>query len=157
MKRLDVFRVQYQDLESYVLDVFRMREWDFLRISGCTNGMCPEYQVTGEIGSAWNAQQQADNVRRGYRTNNVKLVLNVLCQDGFIPAGKYVIDTHKRIAPDILYRRILEETRNPLDPRCVNFKEKHRGNREFVSRAKILDEACIHAMQGEEANADILP
>ncbi len=87
---IPVFRVRYRDLENYIQCVFGF-EYDLLFATGCTNGMCPEYQVSGQNNSV--NGQQANNLRRGRRTPNLALILEVLVADQYIPAGRYIIDT----------------------------------------------------------------
>lgn len=91
MTRLPVFRVKQEHLEAYIATVYRF-EFDFLIATGQVAGMMIEYQVDGVIMSdAW--AERAHELRCGTRTRDVRLILTVLCCDGFIPAGKYVIDT----------------------------------------------------------------
>lgn len=132
------FRVHYLDLQDYLTKVLRMRNYDFLQATGVTHGLFPEYLVTGLMPPAYNVGQQVDNIRRGRRTRDLGLVLNVLCLDGFIPKGKYVIDTTKIPEPMTVYTSLMNEHLDPNHPECVAFKKKHRSP-EFRRRAKILD------------------
>jgi hypothetical protein len=94
---LPVFRVKYRKLEAYIASVYRF-EFDFLFATGQIAGQCLEYNVSGKLdGHAW--QQRAHELRCGIRTRDVSLILNVLVADGFIPAGKYIIDTHQPPKP----------------------------------------------------------
>ena len=93
MVQLPIFRVHYRRLEEYLAKVYRMDGFDFLRATGAGPGLVPEYAVSPALPSAHDAARQADSIRAGRRTQNVGLILNVLCIDGYIPPGKYVIDT----------------------------------------------------------------
>ncbi len=77
-----------------------MRGYDVLFALGLTHGMFPEFIVTGRMPPAWNVAEQADDIRRGRPTRNLGLILNVLCADGFIGKGKYILDTSKRLQPE---------------------------------------------------------
>lgn len=90
---IPVFRVIYQDLERYIQQVFGF-EFDLLYATGCVNGVCLEYQVTGR--SQQVTSGQATDLRRGRRIRNLPLMLEVLVADGYIPAGRYIIDTHEQ-------------------------------------------------------------
>lgn len=91
MTRLPVFRVRQKHLEAYIASIYRF-EFDFLIATGQVAGMTIEYQVDGLIsGEAWAAR--AHELRCGKRTRDVRLILNVLAHDEFIPSGRYVIDT----------------------------------------------------------------
>lgn len=144
-------RVHYQDLADYLAQILKMKDYNILLAAGATNGMCPEYSVNGVLGVASNIQQQANNVRQGRRTRNLGLILNVLCLDGFIPKGLYVIDTHKRPGPIEEYTRLLNETRDPRHTRCVAFKKKHQKDKMFMERAHTLDTA-VRQLQREETS-----
>ena len=139
-----VFRVHYQDLEQYIQQVFGF-EFDLLFVTGLVNGMCPEYQVTGTIPSA--VAQQANDLRSGRRTRNLLLIINVLVADGYIPAGKYIINTHRRPNPTEVYRSLLLRTRNPQAAECLRFKDEHKGDLQLLERIKVLDQAAIEQLK----------
>jgi hypothetical protein len=88
-----VFRVKYQDLERYIRQVFGF-EFDLLYTTGSVNGLCLEYQVRGAGPQI--TSQQANDLRRGRHNRNLPLMLEVLAADGYIPAGRYIIDTHDK-------------------------------------------------------------
>ncbi|MBX7133796.1 MAG: hypothetical protein K1X67_14070 [Fimbriimonadaceae bacterium] len=91
MTRLPVFRVKQKHLEAYITSIYRF-EFDFLIATSQVAGMMIEFQVDGVIPSeAWAAR--AHELRCGKRTRDVRLILNVLAHDEFIPTGRYVIDT----------------------------------------------------------------
>jgi len=93
MVRLPIFRVHYRRLEEYLAAVYRMEGFDFLLASGAVPGLVPEYAVSPTLPLSEDARRRADAIRAGRRTRDVALILNVLCLDGYIPAGKYIIDT----------------------------------------------------------------
>ena len=139
MVQLPVYRVRRRHLEAYLAKVYRMDGFDFLLAVGATPGICPEYRVSPGLPPALSAQQEANRIRRGKRTRNVALILNVLCLDGYIPAGQYTIDTHPEPPPGQVYRTLLIETGDPAHPRCVAFKYEHRHNRAFTRLATEMD------------------
>jgi hypothetical protein len=73
--------------------------------------------------------------------------------DGFIPAGKYVIDTKARPSPISVYTELLNQLGDPDHPECVAFRKKHRDPR-FQQRAKTLDKRAraIKRQLVDEAN-----
>jgi hypothetical protein len=145
MVQLPIYRVRQRHLEAYLATVYRMDEFDFLMAAGATPGMCVEYAVSPTLPPAGTAVDQADRIRRGRRTRNVGLILNVLCLDGYIPAGKYIIDTRPEPPPAQVYRALLIETRNPNDPRCAAFRREHRDHRAFTQLAAQMDKAVLEA------------
>lgn len=151
MIQLPIFRVRYYDLEAYLANVYKMDDVNFLLATATTAGLCPEYIVQDTLPPAQNAAERADRIRAGQRTNNINLILNVLCIDGFIPAGRYIIDTHKRPDPIDTYKAILHRTLDPLHPDCIQFKSQHRKNRKFQQRAAQLDQS-LNKMLKDEAH-----
>jgi len=144
-----VYRVHYRALETYFAEVYRLRDYDFLRATGA-GGLAVEYRVTAELTSAWNARALADHIRCGQRTTNVQLILNVLCIDGFIGPGQYIIDTRPKPNPIDQYRLLLDKTHNPQDARCIQFCANHRGDRVFTEQAAILDKAVASWLKNQE-------
>jgi len=140
-----VCRVHFRVLETYLAKVYRMRDYDARLASGAAGDMAPEYIVTGTLPPAVNMAQQVDNIRRGRRTRDLGLILNVLCVDGFIPVGKYVIDISEDRQPINRYAEELNESHDPASPGCVDLKKRHREDREFMKRAKMLDQLMITA------------
>jgi hypothetical protein len=135
------FRVHYADLEKYLETVYKMRDFSFFRATGFAPGLIPEYAVTGELPPAWESKNKAERIRHGQRTSDMLLILNVLCLDGFIPAGRYMVDTKPRRPAIDVYQALLEKHRDPQARECVQFRERHRGNPGFVKRAAVLDNA----------------
>ena len=150
MIQLPIYRVKQRHLEAYLAKVYRMDGFDFLLAAGATPGMCPEYHVSPALPPAFGAQQEADRIRRGHRSRNVPLILNVLCADGFIPAGRYTIDTHPEPPPAQVYRALLMKTGDPNDPRCAAFKREHRHERAFTQLAAQMDKAVLEAQREQK-------
>jgi hypothetical protein len=140
MTMTPTYRIHYEDLEAFLLEVFRF-EFDVMNTLGITHGMFPEFAVFNRMPPAWNARQQADNVRRGRRCQNLPLILAVLCVDGFIPAGHYVLDTTERQSTMDRYRAILQVTDGPMHRDCRAFRAKHAKDKQFRQYADGLDKA----------------
>lgn len=145
MERVPHFRVFYGTLERYIETVFRLKDFDFFIATGCKPGECPEYVVDGKLPSVtW--VQRANELRTGKRTRSIPLILAVLAADKYIPTGLYVINTHMPPDPVGVYTLILEQTRNPLHPDAIAYKEKHRGNETFMTRAAILEQTLLERL-----------
>jgi hypothetical protein len=140
--QLPIYQVHYRALEMFLDKVYRMRDYDFRRATGAQPGMTPEYRVQAALPQAGDADEQADRIRCGRRTTSVALILNVLCIDGFIPAGTYRFDMREKPSAIHTYRALLEKRRNPFDPECVRFREAHT-DITFVKQAAILDDAVL--------------
>lgn len=145
MSRVPVFRVHYQVLEQYIQRVFGF-EFDFLMATGAIEGVCPEYQVNGQLPSTeW--QRRANELRGGRRTRDVMLILNTLACDKYIPTGKYTISTHALPDPVVLYKNLLEQTRDPQSAACSEFKQRYKDDSTFQQRAAVIDQCWAEWMR----------
>lgn len=150
MTQLPIFRVHYRRLEEYLAKVYRMEGFDFLLASGAAPGLVPEYAVSPALPPAEDARRRADAIRAGRRTRDVPLILNVLCLDGFIPAGKYIIDTRPEKPPIENYQALLRKTGNPLSAECVAFRDAHRQDRVFTRVAAEIDTTVLKALRDQQ-------
>ena len=143
-------RVHFRVLETYIAKVLKIKNYDVRDVTGAKGAMTPEFTVIGILPSANNIEQQVFDIRCGFSTRNLGLILNILCLDGFILPGIYVIDMSAEDNPVEEYRKILNGSHDLLDPRCLKIKEANRGNKEFVKRAKVLDEQIMKLKQEDE-------
>jgi len=142
-------RVHYRALEAYLAQVYRLAGFNVLKAAGAVHGLYPEYLVQGVIPR--DLQAQAGRIRTGARCSDLGLILTVLCADGHIPAGQYVIDTQREPGPLEAYKTLLQRTLDPLDPECVHFKEKHRGNSHFRKRTRIIDRSLVEWLKQQQS------
>jgi hypothetical protein len=147
MVQLPIYRVRCKDFEKHLAKVYRFDDFDFCLATGFKHGECPEYVVQANIGVGYDIQLQARRIRSGRRSRNIPLIFNILCLDGYIPAGKYIIDTHEEVPPLDQYRALLQKTRNPSDRECIAFRERHRSNKTFRERAALMDKAVTERMR----------
>ena len=143
MVQLPIFRVRYRRLEEYLAKVYRMEGFDFLLASGAAPGLVPEYAVSPLLPRSEHARRRADAIRTGRRTRDVPLILNVLCLDGLIPAGKYVIDTRPETPPIEHYKALLRKTGSRLSAECIAFRDAHQRDRAFTRLAAEIDTAVL--------------
>lgn len=141
-------RVHYLDLQAYVAKVYRLRDYDILKSLGVVHGVYPEFLVTGRMPSIANIDQQIENIKRGRRTRNLGLILDLLCKEGFIIAGKYVIDTKKAREPINEYTDLLGKHEDPEHQECVAFRKKQR-DPTFRRQADQLDQLAKEFQEGE--------
>jgi hypothetical protein len=139
---LPFYRVKMSHLEMFLAKVYHLDDFSFLIATGVTPGVCPEYTVQPALPNTWNAREVADKIRKGRRTNNMALIFNMLCLDGYIPAGHYVVDTKPEPPPIQTYRDLLMRTENPDHQACVAFKQEHSRDKEFKRMAGYLDQAA---------------
>ena len=133
MVQLPIFRVHYRRLEEYLVKVYRMEGFDFLRATGAGPGAGAQSTPSSPaLPPAVNAARQADAILRGRRTQNVSLILNVLCIDGYIPPGKYIIDTRPEPSPIEQYRALLRQTGTPESRECIAFRQARRSDKTFT-------------------------
>ncbi len=77
----------------------------------------------------------------------MSLILNVLCIDGYIPPGKYIIDTRPETPPIDQYRALLRQTGTPESEECSAFRRAHHGDKSFTSLAAEIDMAVLNALR----------
>jgi hypothetical protein len=147
MVQLPIFRVHYRKLENYLCRVFHFDEYDFLRASGACPGLVPEYLVGSILPPSGDAQRCADAIRAGRRTQDVSLLLTVLCQDGYIPAGKYIIDTRPEPSPLEQYKALLRKTRTPESEECRRFRAVYRQDKTFTRRVAEIDTQVLQVLK----------
>ena len=150
MIQLPIFRVKSRDLEDYLFQVYRISGFDFLLATGMKAGECPEYAVQATLPQGPDSGRRAEEIRSGRRTRNVPLILNVLCFDGYIPAGRYLVSTRPEPKPIDVYTALMKSRLDVLDPDCVAFKEAHRSDRTFMAQAVVVDKMVEDAVKQEQ-------
>jgi hypothetical protein len=138
-------------LQLYLAKVYRLRDLDLRQVTGGTDGVCPEYNVTGILPPASNIGQQIDSIKRGRKTRDIGLILNLLCQEGFIPIGRYVIDMTTPPDPIHKYTQLLQKHADPNHPECKAFRKTH-DDVVFQRRADTLDKLTIEYAQLENTS-----
>lgn len=136
-------RVHFRVLEKYLAKVYHIPEPDIRDITGARMSMVPEFIVNGLLPNTNNIWQQVVDIRNGRRVNNLSLLLNILCMDGFIQKGKYIVDMTPPPSPLDLYRAALSVDYDALCQECIHIKNENRADKEFMSQVKLLDS---HAM-----------
>lgn len=142
-------RVHYRALEEFLARVYRLTGFSVLKAAGAVHGLYPEYLVQGVI--PLSLRGRAGRIRTGARCDDLGLILTVLCADGHIPAGQYVIDTQREPEPLEVYKTLLQRTLDPLDPECVRFKERHRSNSHFRKRARVIDRSLVEWLKQQRS------
>lgn len=143
MVTVPVYIVYYRDLEAYLQTVFKMDRYSIRSETGARGDMTPEIDVTGHMPNVPNLCQLVDNIRRGRRTRNLGLILDILCQDGFIPAGKYIINMVEMLSPIKRYTEALNKSQDCLHPVCIAIKAKNLGDVKFNRQVKLLDDKLL--------------
>ena len=150
MVQLPIFRVHYRRLEDYLVTVYHMTEFDFLKASGAGPGLVPEYGVSAVLPPAQDAPRRADAIRAGRRTQDVPLILTTLCIDGYIPAGKYIIDTRPEPSAIDYYRALLRRTGTPESKECIAFRQSRRSDKAFIRLAAEIDNQVLAVLRQQK-------
>jgi hypothetical protein len=147
MTQLPIFRVHIKKLENYFCHVFGWEDFDFNMATEGTPGLIPEYIVNPNLPGCGDIDRQANAIRNGRRSRNVLLILTILCADGFIPAGKYLIDTKPE--PPLLetYKTLLQQTGTPESKECSTFRATHNNNKELRRIISEIDTQVLQALK----------
>ncbi len=140
-------RIHYRALEVYLSRVYHLTGFSALKAAGVAHGLTPEYLIGTKIPP--HLQAKARKIRAGSPCLNLNLVLTVLCADNHIPAGQYILDTHRKPDPIEMYKHLLQQTHDPIHPECVRFKERHRSDPRFRRKARIIDQSLIEWLKQE--------
>ena len=80
----------------------------------------------------------------------MSLILNVLCIDGYIPAGKYIIDTRPEPPPIDQYRALLRQTGTPESKECIAFRQARRSDKTFTRLAAEIDTQVLAVLRRQK-------
>lgn len=152
MITLPVYIIHYRDLEVYLQTVFKMDGYQVKLATGARGDMTPEFNVTGCLPTVTNLCQLVDNIRRGRHTRNLGLILDILCQDGFIMVGKYIINMTEIPSQIEKYTEMLNRSQDCSHPMCIAIKEANRGDVKFNRQVKILDDKFLKHQEQLTAN-----
>jgi len=147
MVQLPIFRVHYRTLEAYLCRVLHFPDYDFLLATGTVPGLVPEFNVGPTISD--NRIRRANAARQGQRTHDVDLLLALLCHDGYIPAGKYIIDTRPEKPAIEVYKALLQATGTPEAEECRDFRLTHCHDRHFVQLAATIDTQILELLRSK--------
>jgi hypothetical protein len=140
MTLVPVFRVIAADLEAFVDRVYKMRDYDFRADTGCAGGEQPEFVVTGNVPPTDGYRERLKQIRAGKRVRRYPgLILEALAMDGYIPVGRYYIDTRPEAALIDQYRELLRRHGGPTAAPCVAFADEHKHDRDFAKRVKTMN------------------
>jgi len=147
-------RVHFDVLQKYLGKVFKINDYNIQGVTGSRAGMVPEFLVTGVLVDTPNLWQQVDGIRRGQRVRNLGLILDLLCKDGFIPAGKYVIDMTPGVSPLDEYREALYQSGDPSSVECQAIKTANKTTKDFTKRVALLDQRWVEHQSKLPAKED---
>jgi len=90
-----VIKIEYYDLEKWYFDIFG-KDLEFSATQCANNGCVYNYKVEKEFPYHSHAEvEEAEKFIYGDKkfpsSFSIPLILNVLCRDGFLPPGNYVI------------------------------------------------------------------
>jgi len=87
-----VHEIDYGELEKFATEVYDLKDYCFVAVQECRNDTVSEFTVDGEIDD-----YEREEVAQIHETKDVPcyqngLLLNMLCRDGYIPGGTYLVD-----------------------------------------------------------------
>lgn len=136
---IPTYKVHHRDLEQYLFQVYGVQDYDVLLAAHITPGVTMEFQVSDCTPPTGAMRQRADELRAGRRVSSLAVVLSTLAVDRYIPPGKYVITTEPAPLPIDEYRELLTLHGTPDAEECINFKNRHQRDRNFMKHAATID------------------
>lgn len=90
-KIVTIYQVDYFELERFAKEIYGLDDYSFVATEECGNDSEHRFRVNGKVDS-WDA----DNEVAILNTTDVPcyangLLLNMLCRDGHIPKGEYLV------------------------------------------------------------------
>ena len=122
-KAITTYKVTHTNLERFLNKKYGI-EFDFKKATGRAYPDCVEYVVTGKLSDPLGVRHQIARARKGRCSRNAAILLNLLCADGFIPAGKYVVKVERVIDYQGWYLKLLEQY-GVDSPECLEFQNTH--------------------------------
>lgn len=108
LESMTTYFVNQTDLESFLNEKYRM-EFDFIRATGRAYPDCVEYIVNGKLSDTECVRKRIARARKGQWSQDVSFLLNLLCSDGHIPVGKYVVRVEKVKEYKDWYMKLIEK------------------------------------------------
>ena len=142
------YRVHHLALEAYLAQAYHLTNFSVLKATGATHGDHLEYLVHKKIPTT--LLVTANQIREGGH-GDLALILTVLCADGHIPAGKYIINTHREIEPLEIYKKLLQTHLDPMHKECITFKAEHREDTHFRKMARVIDRSLTAWLKTEQS------
>lgn len=89
-KQKTYYEVTYHDLEDFARPIYNLINYEFAAVEECGNSSNFTYDIDGKIDSYLETGVQS--IRNGsVPLYSNRLLLNLLCKDGHIPPGNYLI------------------------------------------------------------------
>ena len=117
------YHVKHTDLEKEINDIYGM-EFDFRRATGFAHPDCPEYIVTGLLIASDSVRAQIKRIRAGKWYSNVGFLLNLLCAEGHLRKGKYVIKVQPEMDRKQIYLDLIA-SHGVHSEICSDYRLKH--------------------------------
>lgn len=83
-----VYEVKYKDLEKFVEDIYKVKNYSFPAVQDCGNDTDHAFEVDGVLDGY--QLEEINDVKSGEHYNNY-LLLNLLAHENHIPKGYYII------------------------------------------------------------------
>jgi hypothetical protein len=143
MTTLPYFQVHYTDLQEFITAIYRSEECDVLEAAGVTNGIIPEFIVSGSIADTPANRSGVYKIRSGQAIRDLRLTLNLLAKQERIPKGRYIIDTKKKEEPIEVYKAYLVKFGSLDHEEVVKCRNHFSADPTFAERAAVVDEVWV--------------
>lgn len=90
VKQESVFTVDYNDLDKAIQKHFGRPEYECVADEEWNNYSAYDFNVDGKLDD-WDMKKLAGWITTGKNTPSVRTILNKMCSDSAIQAGKYIV------------------------------------------------------------------
>jgi hypothetical protein len=115
-------------LEEFLQATYHTHHFDALKCAHAIHGDYPVYTVAP---TQTTANLKPTDRGRLFYTGNMTQVLSILCADGHLQPGTYVLDTTRPATLAEQYQRLLCTHRDLTHPACLTFKNQHINDKHF--------------------------
>jgi hypothetical protein len=89
---IEHFKISWKVIEDIVRTYYNDRQYSFVAVEECGNDTCHEFFVTGRVVDYQAAAVERFRSGEGYGALSNYDIFDVLCQDGFLDPGTYIVE-----------------------------------------------------------------
>lgn len=90
-KKVEYYECDYSEVDELIKEKYGLKGYEFCDVQETGNDVSYTFRVNGKL-SEWGLREWAEIQKTGKVSHYCNgLLLNKLCQDGYIPEGEYLV------------------------------------------------------------------